>query len=245
MLRRPFQAEGTFTVLTLKPENARVDIPEVFRLVLRLMNLLLLDDHPLVRQGLATLLAQAGATVRTASAPAEALAMLDAGAAFDVVLLDWNLPGSDGAATVAALAARGLTVLVVSGSAEADDVRRALAAGALGFVPKSAALDTLLAAIRQVQGGLPYLPAGLLREIASLAPVPAASDLTARQHDVLRLMAMGLPNKRIGQQLDLSDKTVKAHVTAIFKALGVVNRSQAIARAHALGWLEHAEPSGR
>ncbi|MCA1978760.1 MAG: response regulator, partial [Thiobacillus sp.] len=93
------------------------------------MNLLLLDDHPLVRQGLATLLAQAGAAVRTASSPDEALAVLDAGACFDVVLLDWNLPGSDGAATVAALSARGQTVLVVSGSAEADDVRRVLAAG--------------------------------------------------------------------------------------------------------------------
>jgi DNA-binding NarL/FixJ family response regulator len=202
------------------------------------MKLLLLDDHPLMLKGLATLLMQAGAAVATADAPDAALHLLDNGMVCDAVLMDWKIPGTDGAATLREFVARGLTVLVVSGSVEADDVRRALAAGALGFVPKSESPEGLLAAVRQVLAGTPYLPAALLREIASLSPAPPPASLTERQRTVLQHLATGLSNKLIGRELELSDKTVKAHVTAIFKALGVVNRTQAITRARELGWLD-------
>lgn len=204
------------------------------------MKLLVLDDHPLMLKGLAALMTQAGATVATADTPAAALHLLDTGTACDAVLMDWKIPGTDGEATLREFVARGMTVLVVSGSVDAEDVRRALAAGALGFVPKTESPDGLLAAVRQVMAGTPYVPAALLREIASLPTTAAPTSLTDRQRAVLRHLATGLSNKLIGRELDLSDKTVKAHVTAIFKSLNVVNRTQAITRARELGWLDQA-----
>lgn len=202
------------------------------------MNLLVLDDHPLMLKGLAALLRQAGATVSTAVDPAAALCLVDADRAYDAVLMDWKIPGTDGEATVHEFVARGMTVLVVSGSIEADDVRRALAAGALGFVPKTESPEALLAAVRQVLTGTPYVPAPMLREIATMVGAPTQQALSERQREVLQHLAAGLSNKLIGRELDLSDKTVKAHVTAIFKALNVVNRTQAITRARTLGWLD-------
>jgi DNA-binding NarL/FixJ family response regulator len=202
------------------------------------MKLLVLDDHPLMLKGLAALMTQAGASVATADTPNAALRLLDSGIRVDAVLMDWKIPGTDGATTLREFVARGMTVLVVSGSVEADDVRCALAAGALGFVPKSESPESLLAAIRQVMNGIPYVPATLLREIAGLPTTPEPASLTERQRAVLRHLATGLSNKLIGRELDLSDKTVKSHVTAIFKALNVINRTQAITRARELGWLD-------
>ncbi len=133
-------------------------------------------------------------------------------------------------------------MIVLSSSEDADDVRRALAAGALGYVPKSAPPRTLLSALQLVLAGDVYVPPLLLgTPPLSARGVSAAADgqarLTERQVDVLRLVCRGASNKEIARELALSDKTVKAHVTAIFRALGVVNRTQAATAAQASGLL--------
>ena len=129
-------------------------------------------------------------------------------------------------------------------SRERDD----LAAGARGYCPKSAGHHTLLAALRLVMEGEVYVPPLMLAATAGAAAAPQAAGgaglpglpntaprLTERQLDVLRLLCEGRPNKDISRQLDLSEKTTKAHVTAIFKVLGVVNRTQAVLAARAAG----------
>lgn len=201
------------------------------------MKLLIVDDHPILREGLAALLRQAGprATVLQADGVEACLDLLSGHADLDAVLLDLMMPGPGGLPAIAEIAARrpGLPVIVVSSSEDAEDVRRALVAGARGYVPKSANPQTLLAALQFVLAGNVYVPPLVL---AAPDAVPE-SGLTARQVDVLKLLGDGRSNKEIGRRLDLSEKTVKAHVTAIFRALNVVNRTQAVSAAQRRGLL--------
>jgi DNA-binding NarL/FixJ family response regulator len=207
------------------------------------MRLLLVDDHAVVREGVSALVRQgrAGVQVLHARDAEEALALARTEPALDAVLLDLVLPGMDGVRAIEAFGRErpDLPVIVLAGSEDPRDVRRALAAGALGYVPKSADPPTLLSAIDFVLAGNVYVPPLLLYEERAEAPRPAEPapelrlELTGRQVDVLRLLAQGLPNKSIAQALGLSDKTVKVHVTAIFRSLNVVNRTQAAAAARA------------
>ena len=201
------------------------------------MKVLVVDDHPVVRDGLATLLRQLGpdTAVLEAGDAAQALALVAQHADLDIVVLDIVLPGLDGLDAIAEFgrARPELPVIVLSSAEDAHTARRALAHGALGYVPKSASRHTLLAAVRLVMSGEIYVPALILGDVLS-APAPArveagrgASALTDRQIEVLRLLAAGRTNLTIAVELGLSEKTVKAHVTAIFKAMNVVNRTQA------------------
>ena len=203
------------------------------------MKLLIVDDHAIVREGVAAMLRQAdlGTEVLQASDGAEGVRLATAHADLDAVFLDLRMPGSDGMSAVLDIGKcrPELPVIVLSSSEDPEDVRRALALGALGYVPKSALPQTLLSALRMVLGGDVYVPPLML---GAPAPPPAtpgdgvlAAALTGRQREVLRLLSEGLSNKEIGRTLSLSDKTVKAHVTAIFKSLGVVNRTQAASAA--------------
>jgi two-component system nitrate/nitrite response regulator NarL len=208
----------------------------------RAMKLLIVDDHPVLRQGLAALLRQAGpdTAVLSAGDSGQGLSIAEAHLDLDAVILDLAMPGIDGMAAILEFGKRRpqLPVIVLSSSEDPRDVRRALAFGALGYISKSASPQTLLAALQFVLSGNVYVPTFLLNETGA-APAGAAGDnrpeaearLTERQIDVLRLLCDGHSNKAIGRMLGLSDKTVKAHVTAIFKALNVVNRTQAAAAA--------------
>lgn len=209
------------------------------------MKVLVVDDHPVVRDGLATLLRQVGpgTAVLEAGDAAQALALVAQHADLDIVVLDIVLPGLDGLRAIAEFgrARPELPVIVLSSAEDAHTARRALAHGALGFVPKSASRHTLLAAVRLVMSGEIYVPALILDEVLP-APAPArvearrdAGALTDRQVEVLRLVAAGRKNLAIAVELGLSEKTVKAHVTAIFKAMNVVNRTQAANLARELG----------
>jgi DNA-binding NarL/FixJ family response regulator len=127
-------------------------------------------------------------------------------------------------------------VIVLSSSEEPRDARRALAQGALGYVSKSASQHTLISAIKLVLQGEIYVPPLILNETGGsghAAPFSRNADtgppLTPRQIEVLRRLSEGQPNKIIARELGLSERTVKAHITAIFKALNVVNRTQAAA----------------
>jgi DNA-binding NarL/FixJ family response regulator len=210
------------------------------------MKLLIVDDHPIMRGGLAAVLAQLGpdATVLQAADAAEALALIGRHADLDAVVLDLALPGMDGlrAITEFGRARPELPVLVVSASEDARDVREALARGALGYVPKSAGQRTLLFAINLVLNGELYVPPLLLSESSAPASAEPACEagsvrqaLTDRQIEVLRRVSEGQSNKAIARLLGLSEKTVKAHVTAIFRALNVVNRTQAAAAGRQTG----------
>ena len=205
-----------------------------------LVKLLIVDDHPVMRDGIAALLTQFGpdTVVLQAADARSALELAATQADLDAVILDLGLPGMDG---ISALTEFGrvrpdLPVVVVSASEDARYAREALAKGALGYVPKSAGQRTLLSAIRLVLDGELYVPPLLLSDSPPLAGLEARGEagpqraaLTDRQIEVLRRVSQGQPNKTIARDLGLSEKTVKAHITAIFKALNVVNRTQAAA----------------
>lgn len=210
------------------------------------MKLLIVDDHPVLREGLVALLRHLGPDteiLEAGDAPA-ALRLVEEHSDLDIVVLDLLMPGMGG---LSALAEFGrvrpdLPVIVLSSSEDPQDARKALAQGALGYVPKSASQHTLISAIRLVLAGELYVPPLILNEMANArqAQLRRRSEdgrpiLTERQIEVLRRLSEGQPNKTIAFELDLSEKTIKAHITAIFKALNVVNRTQAAAVAREAG----------
>lgn len=210
------------------------------------MKLLIVDDHPVVRDGLAALLRQLGSevTVLLAEGGSQGLGLADGHPDLDLVVLDLAMPGSDGFATLHEFGRLQpqLPVIVVSSSEDPRDVRRALAAGALGYIPKSAPPRTILAAVQFVLAGNVYVPTLLAENPASMrdeagddSAKKSTVSLTSRQTDVLRLLREGRSNKEIGRKLGLSEKTVKVHVSALFKALNVANRIQAAAMADKVG----------
>ncbi len=213
------------------------------------MKFLIVDDHPIVREGLSALLSHVvenGSTIQARNVE-EALAILDQAPEVDLLILDLQLPGVGGLEAISDFGRKrpDLPVIVLSSSENAKDARRAFELGALGYVPKSASPNVILAAIRLVLAGETYVPPLLLGNVSDQdrEPVTATSakgaDLTARQIEILALVSAGHPNKAIARMLRLSEKTVKVHVTAIFKALRVVNRTQAAAAGRA-NW-----PDGR
>lgn len=204
------------------------------------MKLLIIDDHSIMRAGFAVLLARPGSDIEVVQAgtAAEGIAAVEANADLDAVFLDLSMPGEGGMHALQEIGKQrpDLPVIILSSSEDPADVRRALAGGALGYVPKSSGPQTLMSVLRLVLAGEVYVPPLMLKEAALPVPpndlpassAPAGSGLTDRQIDVLRLLAHGLSNKEIGRKLQVSERTVKAHVTAIFKSLHVVNRTQAV-----------------
>jgi DNA-binding NarL/FixJ family response regulator len=202
------------------------------------MKVLLVDAFPLVRSALTSLLEQRfpGAQVVGVDSVDGARHALKADLP-ELVLLDLHLP--EGLALLQQLHREHLTlpVVVISGSDEADEALEAIRAGAVGYVPERSNLDTLVSALHLVLAGGIYVPP-LKAAAAVAAPVATAAEiaatalaglpLTPRQKHVLSLMAQGLPNKSIARELNLSVDTVKDHVAAVLKALGVSSRTQAV-----------------
>ncbi|MFM2406206.1 MAG: hypothetical protein RL223_4086 [Pseudomonadota bacterium] len=209
------------------------------------MKFLLVDDHPMWRQGMVFFLRShaAASAVLEAASGAEALGLVDRHDDLDLALVDLDMRGMDGLETVARLRERrpGLRSVVLSASDRQEDVWRSLSAGACGFIPKSAEPQAMKSALVEVMGGRPCVPtlgdAGSVSRWAPQTPSDSIGGLTLRQQEVLALMCQGLPNKGIAQELALTEKTVKVHVGAIFKALGVTNRTQAVLAAQRRpGW---------
>lgn len=200
--------------------------------------LLIADDHPLFRAALrgASTDAVDDLLVREADSLAGVLAALDGEPDIDLVLLDLHMPGNHGLAGLAAIRAQhpGVAVVVVSANDDPRVVRRALDHGAAGYLPKSAGLDDLRDAIRSVLNCDQWLPQTLRASVGRAHSDRHDSELAARlaslspqQFRVLMLVAEGLLNKQIADRLDIQERTVKAHLTAIFERLGVRNRTQA------------------
>lgn len=214
------------------------------------MKVLVVDDHPLIREALRQVLRALAKDIElleAGSAP-DALAAADKSGGLDLILLDLALPGRDGFEVLRELRERypSFPVVVLSASDQSEVVMRALDAGAMGFIPKTSSNEVLLGALRLVLSGGVYLPAEVLRH--SPAPVLVSKSATAaagvgyrdlglteRQAQVLALVVQGKPNKIICRELNLAEGTVKIHVTAILKALGVTNRTQAVIAVGKLG----------
>lgn len=153
----------------------------------------------------------------------------------DLVLLDLNMPGANGFSGLAFL--RGqmpeLPVVVVSGSEDGSTVNKCMDLGASGFIPKSSPLEVLSQAIASVLKGEEYLPEGVDLNAESFSDeearlAAAISSLTPQQFRVMSMLTQGLLNKQIAYDLDVSEATIKAHVTAILRKLGVNSRTQAV-----------------
>lgn len=203
------------------------------------MKLLIVDDHPLYRDGLAAYIQHASLDwmVLQANDAAEGLEILERHPDLDIAVVDLQLPGTSGMAMIREFTERrpALPVVVLSSSEAPCDVRLAFASGARGYVPKSSARQTLLTALDLIMRGHRYVPELMVLKHAPASGEERAERLTDRQLEVLRLMATGLSNKEIGHSLKVAEKTVKAHITDIFRALGASNRTQATAVARQRG----------
>ncbi|MBT3629300.1 MAG: response regulator transcription factor [Rhodospirillaceae bacterium] len=208
------------------------------------MKFLVADDHAVFRVGLVYLLQQLDpeAKVSEANDYAEALEIAERESDLDLILVDLLMPGIDGFSGVSSLRdkAHSAPIIVVSARENPADVQASLGHGAMGYLPKSSSSDVMINAIRLVLSGGMYLPPALLGQreggggsLESSLSQPRLSDqvarnLTRRQRDVMRLLALGRSNKAIAQELELAEGTVKVHVSAIFKALNVTNRTEAV-----------------
>jgi DNA-binding NarL/FixJ family response regulator len=207
------------------------------------VKLLIVDDHHLIREGLKPVLRRLGesgeAQVLEAAGFEDAIRIADDNPDIDLVVLDFHLPGVEGFAALNDLLERhpALPVVVMSGADDPAVMREAIDHGALGFIPKSSGSEVILNALRLVLSGGTYLPREIMSSskaaTAAAHPTPRPGrlkdlGLTPRQTDVLELLVAGKPNKAICRELDLSEGTVKTHVQAIFKALDVSSRVQAV-----------------
>ncbi|QYJ84878.1 response regulator transcription factor [Shewanella mesophila] len=201
------------------------------------LNIIIADDHPLFRNALRQALSGSFANTNWFEADsADALqALLEkTETSYDMVLLDLQMPGSHGYSTLIHLRTHfpELPVVVISAHEDAMTISRAVHYGSAGFIPKSASMETLADALTAVLYGDMWLPANIeLQEIDEDATDQMASklaDLTPQQYKVLQMFAEGLLNKQIAYDLGVSEATIKAHATAIFRKLGVRNRTQAV-----------------
>jgi DNA-binding NarL/FixJ family response regulator len=189
------------------------------------ISVLIVDDHPVVRQGLRALLeVQDDMTVAGEAGDGPAAISLAESLRPDIVLLDLKLPGMDGLAVLRPLRAAGLRVLVLTSATEPSAAATAVRAGAAGVVYKDIDPAALVRAIRSVHDGNVLLAP---EAIGSLVRGSRADTLTAREREVLAGIADGKSNREIARLLRVSEKTVKAHVSAVLAKLGVQDRTQA------------------
>jgi DNA-binding NarL/FixJ family response regulator len=207
------------------------------------IRVVVVDDHELVRAGLVELLSAADdiEVVATAADGDGALATVSEHRP-EVVLMDLSMPGVGGIeATRGILADQpGLRVVALTSSSVSSEVLAALDAGAIGYLLKDASPGELRDGIRAAaRGESPLSPKAARAVIAARDVGQDAPELSARERQVLSCVAEGLPNKRIARRLEISEKTVKAHLTSIFQQIGVSDRTQAALWATRHG--DHAE----
>lgn len=200
------------------------------------MKLLVIDDHPLMHEALRLVLSSVspGAEILGAQDLQAGLDIATRTERIDLVLLDLGLPGCSGVDALVRFRAAHpqVPVVVISGSSDRASVLSALDLGAMGFIPKTAPREVLLAALQRIAAGGIYVPA---ETAAESAPRDGSVELTGRQREVLQLLLQALPNKLIARRLEISDNTVKLHVRAVFAALGVHSRTEAVIAASRLG----------
>ncbi|MEY3664730.1 MAG: hypothetical protein RLZZ153_912 [Pseudomonadota bacterium] len=218
---------------------------------------LLVDDHPIVCEAIRLALETIASDIRVDFAPAyaEARRALQANPDYDCVLLDLGLPDIDGMDALERLREQNprTRIVMLSASSTREIILRCLELGAAGFIPKTSHPDVLRSALRMVAAGHVYVPREAItadgynamegaRPLHSTTSTdPRKLGLTGRQCDVLRLILRGFPNKLICRELKLAEGTVKIHVSAVLRVLGVRNRTQAVIAANRLGLRVAAE----
>lgn len=199
--------------------------------------ILIADDHPLFRDALRRAVMQVlpDAQLREADSVTSLVDLATAHPQAELLLLDLNMPGAHGFSALAHVRASfpALPVIVVSAREENALMRRAIGHGAAGFIPKSSDIATIGTALHAVLDGETWLPPGIATQSTALDPEEEAmakrvSELTPQQYRVLSMVCNGLLNKQIAYELDVSEATVKAHMTAILRKLGAHSRTQAV-----------------
>ena len=203
------------------------------------IKILIVDDHPMMRDALQMSLAGEIdlQVIGEASNGIEALKLLET-LKPDVILMDLLMPQMDGLETIGQIFKSNphAKIMVLSSMEDEERVVSAVQAGALGYFPKSAPRQYLLEAIRKIADGVPYMPAGItmklfqgMRRTKTVPSFETQITLTQRQQEILSLLAEGKPDDEIGKTLHLQESTVRAHVHHILQRLGLKNRSQAVA----------------
>ena len=191
------------------------------------VKLLLADDHDLFRESVAAMLSADGEIAVVAVADLEAALVALESDRFDLVLVDYQMPGMNGLEGLdrAREAAHKTPVAMISGTTRRDLAAEALARGAAGFVPKTLGVKALIAAVRLMAGGGEFAPMAML----DVTPVPggALGDLTRREMDVLRGICEGKSNKEIARDLEVQEVTIKLHVKTLTRKLEAKNRTHA------------------
>jgi DNA-binding NarL/FixJ family response regulator len=191
------------------------------------IRIFIVDDHPVVRAGLTSMLGtqrqvEVIATASSGDAALEALATTPA----DVMLLDLRMPGLSGVKTIQEIhrLAHPIRIIVLTSFETDEDIYRAIQSGAQGYLLKDTSLKEMIEAIQTVHAGKRYIP----RDIAArLAERMMRTELTPRELEILHMLAKGLTNKQIGKVLNISDNTVKNHVNSVIEKLEVSDRTEA------------------
>ena len=195
-----------------------------------MIRIVVIDDHTIVRDGLVQLLrSHADLEVVGAGGDGAAAVALCLEHRPDIVLMDLSMPGMDGVEATRQIVAQapGAQVVVLTSFMDRDRIVAALGA-AIGYLLKAAEPDELIRGIRSAARGESPLDPRAARTMLSAQRTPGPLDaLTEREREVLALVAEGLPNKQIARRLEISEKTVKAHLTSVFRAIGVNDRMQA------------------
>jgi DNA-binding NarL/FixJ family response regulator len=206
------------------------------------IRVLVVDDHPIVRQGLVSVLEDEEdlEVVGSAGTGRQAVQLVQR-LAPDVVLLDLEMPELDGVDAIPQLLAGRpeLAILVFTAYDTDERVMGAMRAGARGYLLKGASGEEIARGIRTVHSGGSYLEPRVASKLLAqvIAPRRASNELSRREREVLRLVAEGLPTKQIARNLSIAERTVKFHVNSIFHKLGAENRAQAVALAAQRGLL--------
>lgn len=205
-----------------------------------MIRILIVDDHPIVREGLVAVLEDQDdfEVAGTAGSAAEALELVPR-LRPDVILLDLELPGMDGLEAMPRLIAAAPDARIIVFTAYDTDERviGAIKAGAKGYLLKGAAAGEIAAAIREVHTGGSHLSARVAAKVVAAVNAPRRTALTAREREVLRLVADGRSTKQIARSLSITERTVKFHIASFMNKLGADNRAQAVAVATRRGLL--------
>jgi len=198
------------------------------------MRILIVDDHALFREGLVLVLNKLDGEILLLEAADfdQALQLIDLHCDIDMILLDLDLPDSDGFESLNTLIEHhpNIPVVIVSASDEAPIIQNALNAGAMGFIPKASTSSVMLNALQLILNGGIYVPQEMLRrqQFDETTPSVKSHNLTPRQLQVLDLLEQGQSNREIAEKMFLAESTIKMHVSAILRELGVSNRTQAV-----------------
>lgn len=207
------------------------------------MRILIADDHALFVEGISLLLKRLEdkVDIKTSLNVEQTIELLESQEIFDLILIDLNMPGMNGLSILQRMQAKEvlLPLVVISSEENAHTIHSVLKAGALGFIPKSHNSQQMLDALHFILNGNIYVPDNIQKQInmaeTQRPPEAAANNeallnagISARQYDVLKLLAEGYSNKQIALTLFLTEHTVKSHLKALFKSLNAANRTDCV-----------------